>query len=186
MSTPMRNMKCRTAGILLAAICLCVQSSPAQSMMDVSHVNYSYQTAEANDSSDEHATFGVPLHVSGVLGVTSIYDHGTYPTAGLDILTKPFSNTHIDVGMAGEVIWADHTEYIAGLFLGYTISHHVPVTFSYTPSFLLIEGESDFMHVAGVAYAFHLGKLTISPMTKFEFIHGHTNVMGGIGIGTHF
>jgi hypothetical protein len=121
-----------------------------------------------------------------VLGATSIYDHGTYFTAGLDLLAKPFNNDHIDIGLASEIIWADHTEYIAGMFLGYTLSHNLPVTFSYIPSVLFVEGKSDFMHIAGVSYAYHLGELTLSPLLKFEFIQGHVNVMGGVGIGRHF
>lgn len=173
-----------TFSLLLAAFTLLLNDKMAGQSSNVQSFTAGNMTSEAK--SDESSSHGIPIHVSGVLGATSIYDHGTYFTAGIDLLTKPFPNDHVDVGLLGEVIWADHTEYITGLFLGYTLSHSLPVTFSYIPSFLFVEGESDFMHIAGISYAFHIGKLTLSPMVNLEFIHGHTNVMSGVGIGTHF
>lgn len=168
--------------VLAAFMFLFNKQVEAQSLNGYSFADSNMMTVAEENSESQ----GIPVHVSGVFGATSIYDHGSYFTAGVDLLTKPFPDDHFDVGLLGEIIWADHTEYITGLFLGYTISHDLPIMFNYTPSFLFVEGEQDFMHIVGVSYAYHLGELTLSPLVNLEFIHGHTNVMGGIGIGTHF
>lgn len=128
------------------------------------------------------------------LGGTSYVDHqGDYFSAGIDYARR--LSTHTGVGVWGEAIFAEHTEWTFGVPF-YYFNHHFFVRVA--PGFEILQEAKDeahphetesvtaFLFRAGAGYAFHWGDMVIAPSFDVDWVRTTVAAVYGVNVGYAF
>ena len=120
------------------------------------------------------------------------YDVTSY-SLGLDY---EYYIDNVGIGLFGELIFAEETEFLTGLFASYKIGHIKLMTgpfveFAKSHDAHATTHDEGFHHKFGVrvglAYNFHLNKLSIAPGIYTDYIEGGIWVLVyGVGVGFGF
>lgn len=133
--------------------------------------------------------------ISVFIGGTSFIDHqGNYFSSGIDFVRK--IDEHFAIGILGEAILAEHTEYILAVPLYYSMGHP---WLRVAPGIEVLTQEKDdhqggtetehhteFLLRVGAGYALHYGHWVVSPSLDVDFVRTTVAAVYGLNIGYVF
>ena len=128
------------------------------------------------------------------IGGTSYIDHqGDYFSAGLDYAHR--LSDHTGIGVWGEAIFAEHTEWTFGVPF-YYFNNHFFVRVAPGVEFLQEAKDPDhphetesvtaFLFRAGFGYAFHFGNILIAPSFDVDWVRTTVAAVYGVNVGYAF
>ena len=167
--------------------------------------------SESHDSTTaQHGAHYHPNHVAIFTGGTTELEKGkdTNFTLGIDYVRRFTESGRVGIGVFGEVIFAEHTEYLFGIPLYVYPTNHFWLragpgveiyedekersSDSTVPSASKTSGESyketkaDFFMRAGLGYDFEVTGFTIGPNASFDFFREKVTFVWGIALGKGF
>ena len=146
---------------------------------------------EKADTGDEHKIMN---EIFVFVGGTSYVDHqGDYFSTGIDYARR--LSEHTGIGIWGEAIFAEHTEWTFGVPL-YYFNNHFWVRVA--PGFEILqeakdphhphetESATEFLLRAGAGFAFHYGEIVIAPSLDADFVRTTVALVYGVNLGYAF
>ena len=148
------------------------------------------------ESVDDHIMHSYQNEIAGFIGATTQSTRpGTHFTLGADYVRLLSLGKPWGLSIYGEAIFAEHTEWVAGLTGSYKVTDKFWLRTGPGVEILqeAVEGSHDeteikteFLYRIGMGYSFHLTGLTIAPSLDFDFVRHHDAVVWGINIAKPF
>ena len=164
-------------------------------MAMLGNINLQAQS-ETHESVKDHSTHSYQNEIAVFIGATSQSERpGTHFTLGADYLRLISPDAPWALGIYGEAIFAEHTEWVAGVTVLYLVTDKFWLRTGPGVEILqeAVEGSHDqtekkteFLYRVGMGYSFHLGGLTIAPSLDFDFVRHHDALVWGINVGKAF
>lgn len=168
------------------------------------------QAESHNSPTSQHSAHYHPNHVAIFAGGTTELekDKDTHFTLGIDYVRRFTESGRVGIGVFGEVIFAEHTEYLVGIPLYIYPTNHFWLragpgleiyedekekkSNSTAASTSITSGDSyketnvDFFIRAGLGYDFEVTGFTIGPNASFDFFREKITFIWGIALGKGF
>ena len=160
--------------------------------------NIAAQSVEDTVSDSVHLQHEVyHNHVAVFLGVTTFDRNGnSHFSLGADYIHRWDPNNPWAFGLIGEIIFADHTEYLLALPVYFHVASQWWVRAAPGVEFIQEEehhGEehtyktqTEFLLRIGTGYAFHIGRLVLTPSVDFDFVRNNDALVWGLNFGYSF
>ena len=163
------------------------------------------EQAEMHDSgSAKHGTHFHPNHVAVFIGATTELeeDKDTHFTLGVDYTRRFTESGRLGIGVFGEVIFAEHTEFLVGIpFYVYPMknfwlragpgleiheeekkSHSASQSASEMAEGGKRETKTEFLIRTGLGYGFEVAGFQIGPNVGVDFLRNKTSLVWGVNI----
>jgi len=133
-------------------------------------------------------------HFGVFLGATTELeeDKDTHFTLGIDYTRRITNNGRWGLGVFGEAIFANHTEWLFGIPLYFYPTNKLwlragpGVEFHKKKKESGKETEAEFLIRTGIGYSIELNKFTIAPSFSVDFLRNKTSLVWGISILKEF
>ena len=116
----------------------------------------------------------------------------TYFSLGVDYAYIPSAEKTWAFSIFGEIVFADHNEYLIGLPVFYYISRSLWLRAG--PGIEIIQVEDnhhtkshiEMLFRVGAGYEFHLGEFSITPSLDYDFVRNNDALVFGLNFGYGF
>ena len=127
-------------------------------------------------------------HIGLFGGFTNDLDEHNDFTLGLDYVYRlPVWEQRLGMGAFGEVIFAEHKEYLLGIPL--MLKPAGNLFFVVAPGIVIVEEESTdnhFLFRLGAGYEIDLRNISLTPTVNLDFVEGEESLVFGISLGKGF
>ena len=155
------------------------------------------QSSENTDSEKVESHKAYHSHVALFLGSTTFYKNDkSYFSVGADYVYRPNPEKPWAYSIIGEVIFAEHTEFVIALPVYYHLISHWWMRAG--PGMEIIQEEEhhgdevetkthlEFLFRIGTGYAFHVGRIVLTPSVDIDFVRNNDALVWGLNIGYSF